>query len=532
MTEEQILSEIMKSEESLLKYRKKAQTDFIWFITYVLGYRDVAKLKLLREESIPLLLQMLGDFPHEQAIEPYMFFELPRNTFKTTIFSVSLMLWLICRDPNIRIGLCSWNKDTAYSILKEVAEHGEENRVLRVLFRYIFPDNPRDKNGAKVWRMDAFQVLRTASYKEATVEAFSINRQKTGRHYDIVIADDVVDESNVVSDAAIQAVKDKFRLIFSILNIGCPMIVVGTRYNYSDLYGDLESDDGIGAEFVLYKRGAHNADGKLNFPERLTEEFLERQRIIQGDYISSCQYELTPVNPKDTAVDISGMKYYDKIPKNVRFVYKGAVDTSFSTTSGSDPSVGVLFAVNQDTGYKYLIRAFRKRVRSDMLISEIMKLGEQGAIKGQCSLDIEAVAAAKEVLDRPLRARLEQTGNRFTFTLRKGYSRRYQGGSKNEKPRIPILFSQHLQTTYFPKKLLIYNENGEVVDFMDILRTEAAEYPYSRNDDCLDATALAFLSMPTITHHNQQKERQKVDKFGMWGHTMNNTRRRYVSVED
>ena len=92
----------MKSEESLLKYRKKAQTDFIWFITYVLGYRDVAKLKLLREESIPLLLQMLGDFPHEQAIEPYMFFELPRNTFKTTIFSVSLMLWLICRDPNIR----------------------------------------------------------------------------------------------------------------------------------------------------------------------------------------------------------------------------------------------------------------------------------------------------------------------------------------------------------------------------------------------------------------------------------------------
>jgi predicted phage terminase large subunit-like protein len=113
-------------------------------------------------------------------------------------------------------------------------------------------------------------------------------------HYDLIICDDLHSEKNVTNKEQIEQVIDHWKLAYSLLDPGCPMIVIGTRWHFSDLYQHI-LDTERSSFNILIKR-AINHDGTLLFPERLTMAFLDDVKRKQGSSIFSKQYLNEPVD--------------------------------------------------------------------------------------------------------------------------------------------------------------------------------------------------------------------------------------------
>lgn len=123
---------------------------------------------------------------------------------------------------------------------------------------------------------------------------------------------------------------------------------------------------------VVYKR-AYNDDGSLFFPEKLTEEFLERQKRTQGSYIFANQY-LNEIIPADMQTfKRSWFHYYAEMPKNIKtFMF---IDPALSEVASSDSTGVVVVHVDSDKRW-YCSYAKRLRVSPTQLIEYIFKLNQ------------------------------------------------------------------------------------------------------------------------------------------------------------
>jgi hypothetical protein len=105
----------------------------------------------------------------------------------------------------------------------------------------------------------------------------------------------------------IQQVIDHYKLAFSLLDPGKPMIMIGTRWDYNDLYQhiiDFEQED-----FNILKKSAYNPDGSLFFPEVLNTKELDKIRRRQGIGIFSKQYLNEPVSDENATFKREYIQY-------------------------------------------------------------------------------------------------------------------------------------------------------------------------------------------------------------------------------
>lgn len=216
----------------------------------------------------------------------------PRGSFKTTEFSQALTTWLLVKNPNIRILLDSAVLQNSIDNLGVVKRHLEGNEKLRYLYGDLVGGN---------WTNEAITIgTRTdRGLKEPSVRCASVERTQVGPHYDVIIADDLASEENSKTPEGRRQVKDHLRLLFALLEPHGILIVVGTRWNYDDLYGM------IADEFPEFKKRIKCAGGEgcphglpLYFKQILTQEFLTAQKRRQGREIYNCQYENDPA-PED-----------------------------------------------------------------------------------------------------------------------------------------------------------------------------------------------------------------------------------------
>ena len=142
---------------------------------------------------------------------------------------------------------------------------------------------------------------------------------------------------------------------------------------------------------VVYK-GAYNQDGSLFFPEKLTHEFLERQKKEQGSYIFSNQY-LNEIIPADMQTfKKEWFRYYDNLPKNVyNFAF---IDPAIGQADTNDYTGVVVVAVDPDNRW-YVRFARRYRITPSQIISLIFELHKNFNCQG---IGIEEVAYQKALL--------------------------------------------------------------------------------------------------------------------------------------
>lgn len=118
---------------------------------------------------------------------------------------------------------------------------------------------------------------------------------------------------------------------------------------------------------VVYDK-ARRDDGSLLFPARLSNEYLEGQRALQGSYIFAHQYqnEIIPADDQDFKKD--WLKYYTELPKNkTTFAF---IDPAISTEDTACFTALTIIDVDENNVW-YLKIAKRLRITATQTIQLI-----------------------------------------------------------------------------------------------------------------------------------------------------------------
>lgn len=238
---------------------------------------------------------------------------ISRGHLKTTIHTVGHAIQWILNYPDIRIGVGTATGDQGERIVKEIKGHFQFNPRLR----YLFPEFcPPSKRAADFGSATEFTVPNRTrkELKEPTVMNISIGKTVASIHLDVIIASDVVTESNIATKGQIQEAKDFFGYIEPLRerfeskngqsNVGWKF-VEGTIYDFADYYQTILDHEAKLPEnerqWKVTKRSCWVDKGKRIplWPERFPAAELDR--ILRspevGPYIFSSQYELNPVAP-------------------------------------------------------------------------------------------------------------------------------------------------------------------------------------------------------------------------------------------
>lgn len=154
---------------------------------------------------------------------------LPRGHGKTEASAVVIPTWVVLRYPNARVAVISKTKRLA------------EERTSKAV-EYI--ENWASSFGVELESTASTQLTTAANdHKEPTISPYGIESQVTGKHFDVIIWDDIADWENQRTEAQRKNVRNYFRDFTS--NLGDPdsvfdggavQLMIGTRKHPRDIY--------------------------------------------------------------------------------------------------------------------------------------------------------------------------------------------------------------------------------------------------------------------------------------------------------
>ena len=478
---------------ALQKIALRCKTDLFFLCKFILGYDKMTEAthKELCDYTTSILPNP-PELPHDPNFDPrknLLLLLMPRGTFKSSVVTIGFTLQYLLNEPDVRILIDSETFAKSKAFLREIIGHLNGNMQYREVFRAIhgvFPDGDGKRNKDLLWTDSQLNVAsRKRERKEPTLSCAGIDVTKNGMHYDLIIADDLHSEKNVTNNEQIQQVIDHYKLAFSLLDPGRPMIVIGTRWHELDLYRhiiEFESED-----FNILIKSAYNPDGSLFFPEVLSEAELDKIRRRQGTGIFSKQYLNQPVSDENAT-----FKLKDIVRKNWEEV-KGrpmnwylSVDPSYSdprgTSNYSDYAAFVLVGMDyvRDLYVRHIVR---KKMSYSDVINEIFRLYTEPKFK-----DI-----------RNMKILLEVIGTKsLSFELSNEQRRRGTWLPVQEIKSQPKSKEERI------RGLAPFYEFGHIYHIQDCpqiedLEQELIHFPVARHDDIVDALAnvLDFASPPT-----------------------------------
>jgi len=275
---------------------KASLNDLYFFNQYILGNGTVMNPELHGE-----MCDFATSFREWKGTKNKKLILEPRGTLKSTCVTIALPLQLILRQPDVRVLIDSEKLTNSKNFLTSIKGHIETNKKYRDLSKYLYGryPNPGSKKEEKWSATEITSALRTnKSLKESTISCGGVDVVKVGSHYNVIIMDDPVSDNNTGTREQINKVIQHYKQSLSLLEPNGILIIIGTRWDFGDLYGYLINEHS--KFFDILVRRAIKADGSLLYPERLGREFLEEQKVSQGAYMFSCQYFNEPV-PRDDA---------------------------------------------------------------------------------------------------------------------------------------------------------------------------------------------------------------------------------------
>lgn len=191
--------------------------------------------KYLDMRTVPHQRQWFRDIV--QFLKEDRYFQLwlaPRGSRKTTSICYVLPLWLILKNPNVRILILGKNSFQASKTLIMIKNELETNERIRADFGELKGDKWTDK---------ALTVKRLDNKRDPTITADGIDGATTGGHFDYIILDDIIDTDNSRTDTMKEYIRDYFYgTVKPMRDSHTKVFVVGTRKAPFDIYDTMIKD--------------------------------------------------------------------------------------------------------------------------------------------------------------------------------------------------------------------------------------------------------------------------------------------------
>ena len=158
---------------------------------------------------------------------------IPRNHLKSTVVTVAWSIQQILNNFDIRICINNAKYDTAREFVGTIASHLDTGSKLEKIFGNF-------RSARLNWNRDSFTIAQRALPRaQPTVMAASIDSILNGKHFDLIINDDLVEPNNVRTKEQIDKVIDFHKDCFNQIDKGGSIVDIGTRWAAQDLYGHI-----------------------------------------------------------------------------------------------------------------------------------------------------------------------------------------------------------------------------------------------------------------------------------------------------
>lgn len=301
---------------------------------------------------------------------------IPRGHLKSSVITVGYTLQQICKNPKVRILIANATYQMAKTFLSQIKYHLQKNEKLKDLYGDL-------TSGADKWSESAITVTtpdETAylEKKEPTVTVFGIGGSLTGQHYDIIILDDLVNRDNISTKDQIEKVKLFYKDCQPLLEKPHGrMLIVGTRWDYADLYGWIMESPEIAQDFDIMVKRAYEGDfgkGTILFPKKFTWSVFEETRRQMGSAEFSSQYLNDPVDSETASFRRGWLKYYeDADVKGVFLNIFMTIDPAISEEKSSDYTAMVVVGVDEFNNW-YILEVVREHYNPSQLINKVFDL--------------------------------------------------------------------------------------------------------------------------------------------------------------
>lgn len=475
-----------------------------------------------------------------------------RGHYKSSIGTFAGVIQEVMVDPEITIAILSGKNAVAIPFLTQIQQEFENNEDLKRIHSDVLWANPRKE--APLWARDkGLIVKRRGNPKEATIEAFGIvDGMRTGRHFDLLDFDDLIDETMVDNPDIVKKVTQRWELSG---NLGRHTKQTrkwhwGTRYSYADTYGVI-----LDRSILKERRYPATEDGTLKGkPVLMKQDEWDKVRKAQKSTVAA-QMLLNPLAGNENTFSTETFKHYDVLP-SVMNVYM-MIDPSKGKSKRSDRTGIAVIGVDV-AGNKYLLDGYCHRMKlsrrwelmkqlkkkwSDHPGVEVMNVGyEQYGMQSDLEVieeiqeregeyfEIKELATTRDGAHskKDRISRLEPDLNRGTFYLPAViYHPEFGGGIGNQalwdiwgeedhklaedagqkdnpaigtivyRPMQNLTRAQRACEVTFQKFRIVTalkrrNEDGDLYDLTRVFIEEARLHPFAPHDDLIDSVSRVY----------------------------------------
>lgn len=286
----------------------------------------------------------------------------PRDHGKTTVFCRAYPEHITLHNPNMRVLILSKTHRQAEKTLDLIEHDLTQNPKIQHDYSHELSDYRRKDN------MLFFN--RTEAQRDATIEAAGLLGSITGSHFDIIIADDLIDDESTRTKQRMENVHSWFQgTVEPLLEPWGRIIVVGTRKHYNDLYRKLIES---GAYTVIHDKAIK--DGKVLWPERWPLSKLQDKKRKMGTVMFNREYQNDPTGLQGQLLHEEWIQYYDEPPKNLQ-IYQGW-DLAISQKETADYTVCTTIGVTENEDV-YILDWYRGHINFPSQVKMVQQLAKK-----------------------------------------------------------------------------------------------------------------------------------------------------------